>query len=219
MRLLLLEAEARLGAELIVALRAACFAVDWVKAPCAGVTACAAQDYAVAVVAVESTHCAGMAALGRMRQLCPSIALLGMAASADADIRIRGLDAGADDFLVKPFDVRELLARIRAVMRGNSGHCLPVIQHGEIGLDTIRLCAVAGGEQIALTRREYSVLHTLMRYPGAVVPRSQLEESLYGWDEEIESNMVDVTIHKIRRKLGSDAIRNVRGAGWTMTGG
>lgn len=216
MRLLLSEADARQGAELVAALRAACFTVDWVKAPEPAVTACAVQDYAVALMAVESTRCTGMQALGRMRALCPGLALVGLAASADADIRIQGLDHGADDFLAKPFDVRELLARIRAILRSGSGHCQPLFQRGGIVLDTIRLCARAQGTEIELTRHEYSILHALMRHPGAVLSRSVLEEGLYGWDQEIESNMVDVTIHKIRRKLGADTIRNVRGAGWMV---
>jgi DNA-binding response OmpR family regulator len=130
--------------------------------------------------------------------------------------RIAGLDAGADDYIVKPFDLDELAARIRAVARRRAGRAAPELEHGPLRLDPAKRRAFLDGEEVALSAREFAVLEALLERPGAVLSRAQLEERLYGWQGEIESNAVEVHIHALRRKLGADLIRTLRGVGYTI---
>jgi two-component system response regulator QseB len=130
--------------------------------------------------------------------------------------RVRGLDAGADDYLVKPFDLDELSARVRALMRRRDGRATPTIEVGALSLDPAAHAVTLAGRPVALSKREFSLLHALMKQPGRPLSRAQLEESLYGWSEEIESNAVEVHIHSLRRKLGAEWIRNVRGVGYMV---
>jgi two-component system OmpR family response regulator/two-component system response regulator QseB len=128
--------------------------------------------------------------------------------------RVAGLDAGADDYLVKPFELDELNARIRAVLRRHSGRARPQLSHGGVTLDPATRQVTRDGATVLLSAREFAVLEALMQRPGALLSRAQLEDRLYGWGEEIESNAVSVYIHQLRRKLGADFIRNVRGVGY-----
>jgi DNA-binding response OmpR family regulator len=130
--------------------------------------------------------------------------------------RIAGLDAGADDYIVKPFDLDELAARIRAVARRRAGRAAPELEHGTLRLDPAKRRAFLDGQEVALSAREFAVLEALLERPGAVLSRAQLEERLYGWQGEIESNAVEVHIHALRRKLGADLIRTLRGVGYTI---
>jgi two-component system, OmpR family, response regulator len=130
--------------------------------------------------------------------------------------RIAGLDGGADDYLVKPFDLDELAARVRAVLRRHGGRAAPLLQHGELTLDPATRQATWKGQPVTLSAREYALLAALLERPGAILSRAQLEQRLYGWGEEVESNAVEVHIHHLRRKLGADTIRNVRGLGYTL---
>jgi two-component system response regulator QseB len=130
--------------------------------------------------------------------------------------RIKGLDAGADDYLVKPFDLDELAARVRALVRRAEGRTEPVVRHGPITLDPATRAVTLRGRPVELSGREFALLQALLARPGAVLSRAQLEERLYGWDEEVGSNAVEVHIHNLRRKLGADTIRNVRGVGYTI---
>ena len=130
--------------------------------------------------------------------------------------RVKGLDFGADDYLVKPFDVSELLARIRAVIRRKSGQAAPLLSNGRVTLDPASHEAKSGDETITLSAREFALLHALLLRPGAILARTELEERIYGWNEEVESNAVDFLIHAVRKKLGADVIKNVRGAGWMV---
>ena len=126
------------------------------------------------------------------------------------------MDFGADDYLVKPFDVSELLARIRAVIRRKSGQAAPLLSNGRVTLDPASHEAKSGDETITLSAREFALLHALLLRPGAILARTELEERIYGWNEEVESNAVDFLIHAVRKKLGADVIKNVRGAGWMV---
>jgi DNA-binding response OmpR family regulator len=130
--------------------------------------------------------------------------------------RVRGLDSGADDYLVKPFALEELAARIRALLRRQSGRADPLITHGDLSLNPATHQVTWRGQDIALSSREFVVLQALLERPGAVLSRTQLEEQLYGWEEGVASNAVEVHIHHLRRKLGPELIRNVRGVGYMV---
>ena len=130
--------------------------------------------------------------------------------------RVKGLDAGADDYLVKPFDLDELSARVRALLRRQGGRASPVLDVGPLSLDPAAHTVTLDGAPVALSKREFSLLHALMKQPGVPLSRAQIEESLYGWGEEIESNAVEVHIHALRRKIGTERIRNVRGVGYMV---
>ncbi len=130
--------------------------------------------------------------------------------------RIRGLDLGADDYLVKPFEVAELLARMRAVLRREGSGAPPVLTNGELHLDPATREATFGGERAVLSAREFALLQALLNRPGTILSRAELERQIYGWSEEVESNAVEFLIHAVRRKLGASAIRNVRGVGWMV---
>lgn len=145
----------------------------------------------------------------------PVPVLIATARDAVAD-RIAGLDAGADDYVVKPFDLDELIARLRAVLRRHAGRGSPVVEHGPLALDPAARTLKLRGAPIELSSREFAVLEALMRKAGAVVSRAALEEAVYGWDEEVGSNAIEVHLHNLRRKLGVDVIRNVRGVGWRI---
>src|SRR5262249_12635680 len=132
------------------------------------------------------------------------------------DDRINGLDLGADDYLTKPFDTRELLARIRAVLRRRGSGTTPILSNGIVSLDPSTYEASVNGHASRLTAREYSLLHALMTRPGTILSRQELEGNIYGWNEEVESNAVEFLIHALRKKLGATAIRNVRGVGWMV---
>jgi two-component system, OmpR family, response regulator QseB len=130
--------------------------------------------------------------------------------------RVQGLDCGADDYLVKPFDLDELTARIRALLRRQAGRSEPTIHFGALALNPALRQVLNGGQEVALSAKEFALLQALIEHPGAVLSRAQLEQRLYGWDEEVESNAVEVHIHNLRRKLGPELIRNVRGVGYML---
>lgn len=177
----------------------------------------------------------GLQVLRTIRSKGDAVPVLITTARDGVDDRIAGLDAGADDYVIKPFDMNELLARMRAVLRRKSGMGTPVLENGLLRLDPAtyevwRLdgaSADAGGhtecnteqEGVRLSKREFALLYALMLRPGAILSRAQLEDRVYGWGEEVESNAVEFLIHALRRKLGSDAIKNVRGAGWMVPKG
>ena len=154
-----------------------------------------------------------LAALRRRGNSIPVLILTARDAVAD---RVKGLDAGADDYLVKPFDLEELAARVRALLRRKSGRADPVVQVGNLVLNPATHEAALDGKPIMLSAREFGLIHALAERPGVVLSRAQLEEKLYGWGHEVESNTVEVYVHSLRRKLGANAIRNVRGVGYMV---
>jgi two-component system OmpR family response regulator/two-component system response regulator QseB len=160
----------------------------------------------------------GMEVLRELRARRDSTPVIVLTARDGVSDRVAGLDAGADDYLVKPFELDELGARIRAVLRRHSGRAEPVLSHGGVTLDPATRQVTRDGQPVLLSAREFAVLEALMVRPGALLSRAQLEDRLYGWGEEIESNAVSVYIHQLRRKLGSDFIRNVRGVGYFVGG-
>jgi len=158
----------------------------------------------------------GLELLKEVRQRRPPLPTIITTARDALNDRVRGLNAGADDYLVKPFELTELAARIRALLRRSAGRADPVVAYGDIELLPVTREVRLRGEPVALSPREYAVLDALLARPGAILSRAQLEEKLYGWNEEVESNAIEVHIHALRRKLGADAIRNVRGVGWMI---
>jgi two-component system OmpR family response regulator len=160
----------------------------------------------------------GLAVLTSIRAKDNPVPLLIITARDTLDDRLRGLDGGADDYVLKPFEMAELLARMRAVLRRKGGSAIPVLGNGVVSLDpATREAAVNRGAPVQLSSREFSLLQALLVRPGAILSRSDLEDRIYGWGNEVESNAVEFLIHALRRKLGSDVIKNIRGVGWMVS--
>ena len=216
MRVLLVEDDQMLGSAVLQALQDASYAVDWVQD---GATASAALDnheYELVLLDLGLPQRDGIDVLRRLRARGDATPVLVITARDSVDQRIEGLDVGADDYLGKPFAVGELLARLRALARRSAGATTSTLSNGVLTLELATKLAVADGVTHSLSHREFALLQALMLRPGAVLSRAQLEQSIYGWGEEVESNAVDVIIHGLRRKLGADRIRNVRGLGWRV---
>ena len=216
MRVLLVEDDQMLGSAVLQALQDASYAVDWVQD---GATASAALDnheYELVLLDLGLPRRDGIEVLRRLRARGDATPVLVITARDSVDQRIEGLDVGADDYLGKPFAVGELLARLRALARRRAGATTSTLSNGVLTLELATKLAVADGVTHSLSHREFALLQALMLRPGAVLSRAQLEQSIYGWGEEVESNAVDVIIHGLRRKLGADRIRNVRGLGWRV---
>jgi two-component system OmpR family response regulator len=216
MRILLVEDDGMIGEALSVALRDAAYAVDWVKDGGAASRALEHGEHQAMLLDLGLPGRDGLEVLRRLRQKGNAVPVIVITARDGVDERIKGLDFGADDYLVKPFDVDELLARLRAVVRRQGGQAAPLLSNGRVSLDPATREARSGDVVALLSAREFALLHALLLRPGAILGRSELEERIYGWNEEVESNAVDFLIHGVRRKLGADVIRNVRGAGWMV---
>jgi len=216
MRILLVEDDNMIGEAVPVALKDAAYAVDWVKdGDTAGDTLKYGEHQAV-LLDLGLPKQNGLEVLRRLRETGSTIPVIIITARDEVEARINGLDAGADDYLTKPFDVNELLARLRAVIRRQGGQAAPVLTNGRITLDPSTHIATCGDATADLSVREFALLHALLLHPGRILTRAKLEEHIYGWDEEVESNAVDFLIHGVRKKIGADAIKNVRGAGWMV---
>jgi len=216
MRVLLVEDDPMIGRSLIRAFDGTGMAVDWVRTGEDALGALGATPYAVVLLDLGLPDRGGLDVLKDMRRRRDTTPVLIITAHDEIDIRVAGLDGGADDFVVKPFDVDELAARIRAVIRRHAGHAASVIETSEILLDLAGHAATYRGVTQLLPAREFALMQALVKRPGAILSRRQLEDALYGWGDEVESNAVDVLIHYIRRKFDSDIIRNVRGVGWMV---
>lgn len=216
MRLLLVEDDKLLGKGIYAGLRQEGYAVDWVRDGEAAETACLNEDYDCVVLDIGLPRQNGLQVLDRVRARGDDTPVLMLTARDTIDDRIKGLDHGADDYMIKPFDLDELHARVRAVMRRRTGRSSPVLVHGDIELDPGAHTVKKGGELVDLSPRGFAILHALLENKGRVMSRSRLEESLYSWKDEIESNAVEVHIHHLRKKLGSDLIRTIRGVGYTI---
>lgn len=217
MRILLAEDDAMIGSVLVDGLKDAAYAVDWVKAGPACIDALASHRYDLLLLDLGLPGKDGMVVLRSLRQSKKSIPVLVITARDGVDARIDGLDAGADDYLVKPFEMRELLARMRAIARRKGGSAVPLLSNGIVTLDpSTQQACVEGAAAQTLSKREFSLLQALLLRPGAILSRGDLEDRMYGWNEEVESNAVEFIIHALRKKLGSSIIKNVRGAGWMV---
>lgn len=217
MRVLVVEDDALLGDAVHTGLRQAGFAVDWVQDGAAAELALNAENYAVVVLDLGLPRLSGLDVLTRLRQRRKAIPVLILTARDTVEDRIRGLDAGADDYLVKPFDMGELAARLRALVRRAGGVPAAVLRIGALEIDPAAHRVAFRGGDIALSPKEFSVLHVLALNAGKVVSRAQVEEQLYAWGEEIESNAVEVHVHHLRRKLAPELIQTVRGVGYLLS--
>lgn len=217
MRILLIEDDPQLGDGLTVGLRQAGFAVDWVRDGQSADDALRTEDFDLLVLDLGLPRLSGMEVLQRARKRGQSMPVLILTARDVTGDKVSGLDAGADDYLVKPVDLDELSARIRALSRRSAGRAAPLLVHGRISLDPAAHEVTLDGQAVELSSREFSLLQMLLESAGRVLTRSQLEQSLYGWREEPDSNALEVHIHHLRKKLGSDLIRTLRGVGYTIS--
>ena len=216
MRLLLVEDDPMIGASVQSGLRQEGYSVDWVRDGAAADLAVANGVYELILLDLGLPRKSGLDLLSGLRKKGLATPVLVITARDSVADRVKGLDAGADDYLVKPFDLDELSARIRALMRRQGGRASPVIEHGALSLNPATHEVALNGQPVKLSAREFALLHALLEQPGVPLSRAQLEERLYGWDEEVESNTVEVYIHSLRRKLGAEWIRNVRGVGYRV---
>ena len=216
MRVLLAEDDAMIGAAVRDRLRSQGFAVDWVRDGRAADAAVADDVYDLLLLDLGLPGREGLAVLKALRGRGSTLPVVILTARDAVDDRVAGLDAGADDYVVKPFDLKELEARLRAVLRRRAGSASSVIEHGRLSLDLASHELRRDGVLVPVSPREFALLHALLERPGRILSRAQLEERLYGWGEEVGSNVVEVHIHSLRRKLGADLIRNVRGVGYRV---
>ena len=226
MRLLLVEDDRMIGESLRAALRLEGHAVDWVRDVDAAHAALASERFdlvlldlglpAARAAAAGVAGAEGLEVLRALRARGDATPVIVVTAREALDHRVQGLDAGADDYLVKPFELDELNARVRAVLRRHAGRAQSALAHRGVTLDPATRQVMQDGRPVALSSREFAVLEALMQRPGALLSRAQLEDRLYGWGEEIESNAVSVYVHQLRRKLGADFIRTMRGVGYFL---
>ena len=214
MRVLLVEDDEMIGQGLHTALRQSSFAVDWMRDGKSAGAALQSSHFDLVLLDLGLPHRDGLDVLRELRKRGNSTPVIILTARDEIQHRIAGLDAGADDYIVKPFDLDEVTARMRSVLRRAAGRGDPGIQHGDLRLDPVTRTVEREGKPVPLSGHEYAVLEALLQRPGAVLSRAQLEDRLYGWDEQIGSNAVEVYIHGLRRKLGSGAIRTLRGVGY-----
>jgi two-component system response regulator QseB len=216
MRLLLVEDDPMIGESMEEILRRANYAVDWVRDGNSADLALAGQAYDLILLDLGLPGRRGLDVLRTYRGSggdTPVLIVTARDASAD---RVEGLDAGADDYVVKPFDVDEFNARVRALLRRRGGRTQSSITHGDLTVDLASHEVTLAGEPLHLSAREFSLLRALLDTPGSVMSKAQLEEKIYGWGEEVESNAIDVYVHHLRKKLGASFIRNVRGVGYKL---
>lgn len=219
MRLLLVEDDILLGRGLVSGLSQGGFATDWVQDGEDAEAALETTKYDAVVLDLGLPRLDGLSLLRRRRAERDRTPVLVLTARDTIADRISGLDAGGDDYLIKPFDLAELQARLRALIRRSKGEAAPVLANGRVNLDPAAHSVNLDGLPVSLSNREFSILHDLMQSSGRVLTRQQLEERVYGWSEEIESNAIEVHIHNLRRKLFPDVIRTVRGVGYIVPAG
>ncbi|MBU0785123.1 MAG: response regulator transcription factor [Gammaproteobacteria bacterium] len=217
MRVLLVEDDPMIGEEVQDALKDASYAVDWVKTGETALSALKTQHYDLVLLDLGLPQKDGIEVLKTIRSGNNEVPALIVSARDQLSDRIQGLDHGADDYLLKPFEMAELFARIRAVVRRKSGAAAPVMGNGVLSLDpATRQAWRTACEAVQLSNREHALLHALLIRPGAILSRADLEDRVYGWGEEVESNAIEFLIHALRKKLGADSIKNVRGVGWMV---
>lgn len=218
MKLLLAEDDPMIGASVEKGLRLAGYGVDWSRDGKAAELALAHGGYSLLLLDLGLPRQDGLTLLKRLRHAGNGIPVLIITARDAVADRVGGLNLGADDYLVKPFDLDELIARVRALIRRHGGRGDPVMRAGPLSLNPVTRDVRLDDQPVSLSHREFALLEALMQNPGGVLSRADLEEHLYGWEEEVSSNAVEVHIHNLRRKLGAERIRNVRGVGYRLAG-
>lgn len=216
MRLLLVEDDPMIGEAVQDLLRAEHYAVDWARDGDAADTALRTQSYDLVLLDLGLPRRDGLAVLRDLRTRRDRTPVLVATARDAVAQRVEGLDAGADDYVLKPYDLHELLARIRALLRRAAGRAEPVYEHKSVCLNPATREATVQGQPVVLSAREWAVLEPLIARPGMVLSRQQLEDKLYGWGDEVSSNAIEVYIHGLRKKLGADVVLNVRGVGYLV---
>jgi two-component system, OmpR family, response regulator len=216
MRVLLVEDDAMIGEAVLDVLRAEHYAVDWVRDGAMADTALHSETYDLVLLDLGLPKRDGLQVLRSLRARHSTVPVLVATARDAVGDRVAGLDAGADDYVVKPYDTDELLARVRALIRRSAGRGEPVFSHKGVTLNPATREAEVGGEPVTLSAREWAVLEPMLARPGVVFSRAQLEEKLYGWKDDISSNAVEVYVHGLRKKLGSELIQTVRGLGYVV---
>ena len=216
MRILLAEDDALLGDGIAAGLKIADYAVDWVRDGELARLALLDHDYDACVLDLGLPRRDGLSVLDELRRRGKRLPVLILTARDTSADKIAGLDAGADDYLTKPFDLPELLARLRALIRRASGEAKPILEHADVVFQPATKQVTYKGEPVQLSARELTLLHELLRHKNHIRTRAQLEESLYSWGEETGSNTVEVFIHHLRKKFGADFIRTVRGLGYQL---
>ncbi len=216
MRILLVEDDPLLGDALRAGLGQAGFDVDWVRDGQAALAALTDGEHAAAVLDLGLPRLSGFDVLARVRSAGVRVPVLVLTARDAIDDRVRGLDAGADDYVVKPAELAEVAARLRALIRRSGGEPAPVLEVGGVVLDPAARTVLRRGERVELKPREFDVLHELMLNAGRVLSRESLESRLYAWGEEVGSNAIEVHVHHLRRKLAPELIRTVRGVGYVI---
>ncbi|MCY1283244.1 Transcriptional regulatory protein QseB [compost metagenome] len=218
MRLLLVEDDNALGAGVRSGLRQEGYTIDWLTDGASALHALLNEEFDLAILDLGLPRMDGVQVLQQLRASGSTLPVLVLTARDATEDRILGLDAGADDYLVKPFDLNELKARLRALLRRSAGRPQVLIEHAGVVLDPANQQVSYLGAPVALTPKEYQLLHELLSQPGKVLTRERLLQTLYGWDEEAESNTLEVHIHHLRKKLFSELIRTVRGIGYLVDG-
>jgi len=216
MRVLVVEDDKIIGDGLVAGLEMENYAVDWVEDLESGETALAANDYDLLVLDIGLPDGSGLDLLKTLRKQKKDTPVLILTAYDDVDFKVKGLDSGADDYLIKPFKLEELTARLRALHRRHEGRVDPMLTVGTLTLDPAAKTVTKNGEKISLGPKEFAILQTLMERKGRVLSKAQLEDGLYGWDSEVESNTIEVHVHGLRKKLGKETIKTVKHVGYRL---
>ena len=216
MRILLVEDDSMIGEAVSLALKDAAYAVDWVNNGLTALQVLTNQEHEAVLLDLGLPGKDGLTVLKHLRQHGQTVPVLIITARDGLADRVQGLDLGADDYLVKPFEISELLARLRAITRRQGGQAQACLSNGKLSLNTATHEAQFEDKSTVLTPREFALVHALLLRPGTILSRTELEDRIYGWNEEVESNAIDFLIHSVRKKLAPVAIKNIRGAGWLV---
>ncbi len=217
MRVLLVEDDPLIGSAVRQALQDAAFAVDWVQDGDTALFSSRTENYTLVLLDLGLPRKDGLEVLRELRHMENDVPTIIITARDAVNDRIKGLDYGADDYLVKPFSVGELVARMRAVVRRKNGIADPLLSNGDVSLNPATREVTRNNQLIVSSAREYALLYALLLRPGTILSRDDLEERIYGWNEEVASNAIEFIIHGLRKKLGKDVIKNVRGLGWMVS--
>lgn len=216
MRILLVEDDELLGSGVCDGLRHFKYTVDWVKDGLSAEQALKNENFDAAILDIGLPKLSGYALLERIRNRGIGIPILILTARETIEDRVKGLDLGADDYLIKPFDLNELCARLRALIRRFTSRTIPIINYKEISLNPASYTVTYRGELVNLPRREFSLLQKLLENVGRVISRDHLMQNLYGWEDDVDSNALEVHVHNLRKKFGADFIRTIRGIGYVI---